>query len=56
MQLCERQLRSDVNGPYALDLPAVALVAQSLDVDVAMTIEVAADIEPYIVFAWRPRT
>lgn len=43
-----------MDGPFALDLPAFALFAQSLDLDVALMVEVAADIEPYILFAWRP--
>lgn len=52
--MCERQLRSSIDGPFALDIPAVALVAQSLDLDVALMIEAAADIEPYVLYAWRP--
>jgi len=32
----------------------VALVAQALDLDVSEVIEIATDIEPYILFAWRP--
>lgn len=55
VQRCERQLRSSLDGPFAIDLPAFVLFAQSLDLDVDLMVEVATDIEPFILYAWRPQ-
>lgn len=56
LQRCERQLRSDMNGPYGLDLPAVAFLAQAFGLDTAWALEVAVEVEPFLIYAWRPQT
>lgn len=51
---CERQLRVGFAGAYALDLAAVLSTAQALDLDLPLIAELAGDLEPLIVYAWRP--
>lgn len=41
-----------VSGPYALDLPAWLASAAALDVDQVLLLEVLAEVESYILFAW----
>jgi hypothetical protein len=43
-----------MDGAYALDLTAIAILALSAGLDPMEATEVAADIEPYIVFSSRP--
>lgn len=52
---CERQLRVGMDGPYALDLGAVLFSAQVLGLDLSLIAELAEDLEPLIVYAWRPQ-
>lgn len=47
-------MRVGLGGPYALDLPAFLLTGQALDTDLALFVEIARDLEPWILFAWRP--
>jgi len=45
-----------MNGPFGLDLPAVALLAQACGLDPAWALDVASEVEPYLIYAWRPPT
>ncbi|WP_171012813.1 hypothetical protein [Caulobacter sp. 3R27C2-B] len=44
-----------MDGPYALDLGAVLFSAQVLNLDLSLIAELAEDLEPLIVYAWRPQ-
>jgi hypothetical protein len=49
---CERQLRMGMNGPYALDVAALLMVAAALDVDPTLLLEILPTVETAILFAW----
>lgn len=51
MVACQRQVRATDGGPYAWDLPALLTMADLLGADVAMTAELAPDVEPYVLRA-----
>lgn len=47
-------MRVGFGGAYALDLTAVLATAQVLDLDLPLVAELAGDLEPLLLFAWRP--
>ncbi|MDR7232296.1 hypothetical protein J2X45_003402 [Caulobacter sp. BE264] len=51
----ERQLRVGMSGPYALDFAAVLLSAQVLGLDLPLIAELLDELEPLIIYAWRPQ-
>lgn len=50
----ERQVRVGMNGAYALDLSAVLAAAAARRADTALVLELFPDLEPYVLYAWRP--
>lgn len=43
-----------MNGAYALDLQAVLTAASAARAPLALVIELFPDIEPFVLYAWRP--
>lgn len=48
-------MRVGFSGAYALDLPALLMAAEALGVDPALLVELFADVELFLLYAWRPQ-